>query len=117
MAIDVSYASSRVEQYFDDFDEMKKKIGNNETKVVKRRYNELRAAISFFEYLALNLGKPHLLSGDLSDCYGVSITGNIRLIIKPLCEDHKPETLRNCIKTEVKGVVKYHEGKKEWIIP
>ena len=117
MSMDVSYASPKVMQYFDDFDKMKKRIGTNETKIVKRRHNELCAATSFSEYLALNLGKPHSLSHDLSDCFGVSITGNIRLVIKPLCEDRTPEALKNCIKSEVIGVVKYHEGKKEWLIP
>ncbi|MCL1809944.1 MAG: hypothetical protein FWG42_09315 [Clostridiales bacterium] len=95
---------------------MKRKIGNNETRALKMRLDQITAAISFDEYLALNLGKPHLLTGDLLNCYGISITGNIRLIIKPLCTNHAPETLKKCTKIEVKGVVKYHEGKKEWLI-
>ena len=95
---------------------MKRKIGNSETILAKRRVNQIGAATSFFEYLALRLGNPHSLSGDLSDCYAVSVTGNIRLIIKPLCADQKPETLRKCTRIEVKGVVKYHEGKQEWLV-
>ena len=115
--IDISYARHKVEQYFTDFDKMKRTIGNNETKAVKRRINELIASTSFYEYLVLNLGNPHSLSGELSDCYSVSITGNTRLIVRPLCENHKPETLIICTGFEVIGVVNYHEGKEEWLIP
>ena len=96
---------------------MKKKLGSNETRTVKRRINEIAASVSFFEYLALNLGKPHSLDGDLAKSYGVTITGNLRLIIEPLCEDRTPESLKKCTKVSVKGVVKYHERKKEWLVP
>ena len=116
IAIEVSYENSRVEQYFTDYDKMGAKIGVNETKTVKLRINQLCAAISFHEYLKLNLGKPHSLIGDLSDYYGISITGNIRLIVRPLCDNRTPEMLKVCIKCEVKGVVKYHERKNEWLI-
>jgi len=116
VAIEVSYENTRVEQSFIDYAKMGVKIGVNETKTVKLRINQLHAATSFYEYLKLNLGKPHSLSGDLSDCYGVSITGNIRLIIKPLCDKRTPEVLRACTKCKVKGVVKYHERKNEWLI-
>ena len=116
VVIEVSYDNSRVKQYFTDYDKMGIKIGAKETKTVKLRVNQLSAATSFFEYLKLNLGKPHSLSGDLSDYYGVSITGNIRLIVKPLCDDRTTEMLKVCTKCEVRGVVKYHERKKEWLI-
>lgn len=116
IAIELSYENTRVEQYFADYAIMGVKIGVNETKTVKLRVNQLQAAISFYEYLKLNLGKPHSLSGDLSGYYGVSITGNIRLIVKPLCDNHTPEVLSVCTKCRVKGDVKYHERKNEWLI-
>jgi proteic killer suppression protein/toxin YoeB len=116
ISIDVSYANSKVEQYFTDFDRMKRKIGSNETKTIKLRMNQISASISFLDYLSLRLGSPHALRANLSDHYGVTITGNIRLIIRPLCDDRKPETLKNCTNIEVKGVLKYHEGKEEWLI-
>ena len=115
-AIDVSYTNSNVEQYFTDFDNMKRKIGNNETRTVKKRMDQIKASVTFFEYLILRLGSPHPLTANLKECYGISITGNMRLIIKPLCADRKPETLKTCTSIEVKGVIKYHEGKEEWLI-
>ena len=115
--IDVSYVSSRVEKDFTDYDRMKRKIGNHETRAVKKRIDQMKAAISFYEYLILKLGNPHLLHGNLSGCYAVSITDNIRLIIKPLCCDLNPETLKSCNEIEVKGVLNYHERKEEWLVP
>jgi len=117
ITIEVIYENAKVEQYFTDYNKMGVKIGNNEARSVKLRVNQLSAAVSFYEYLKLNIGKPHSLSGDLSDYYGVSITGNIRLIVKPMCDDRTPEMLRVCTKCEVRGVVKYHERKNEWIVP
>ena len=116
LAIDISYANSKVEQYFTDFDNMKRKIGNSETRTIKIRMDQIKASISFHEYLMLRLGAPHSLSANLKDYYGISITGNMKLIVKPLCSDRKAETLKNCTNIEVKGVIKYHEGKEEWLI-
>lgn len=54
---------------------------------------------------------------EIKGCYGVSITGNIRLIVKPDVGGVDPATLMKCDSVIIKGVVDYHGKKQEWLIP
>ena len=96
---------------------LKKKIGAELARAAKLRINQMKASETFWEYLAMRLGKPHVLSGDLSNCYAVSVSANFRLIIAPQVDNFSPEILKCCKKVVVKGVVEYHGGKNEWIVP
>ena len=96
---------------------MKKNHGAEFTKRVKKRYDQILAMPCFSEYLALGLGNPHALVGDLERFYGVSVTGNLRMLIEPVCEDLSVESLKGCEEVIMRGVVDYHGQKIEWIIP
>jgi proteic killer suppression protein/toxin YoeB len=85
-------------------------MGFDLQKKLKITLNRLDAAVNFNEFLALGLGKPHPLYNNLKGYYGVTLTGNVRLIIKP------KETLDSDIFI-VKGVCDYHGEKENWIIP
>lgn len=107
----------KVAKILDDSKEVQKKIGFELTKVLKRRFNELKASNNFKEYLDIGIGKPHPLVGKLSKYYGIHLNRNYRLIVEPLVESLSMESLRNCQNINVKGVLEYHDGKCEWIIP
>ncbi len=106
-----------VEEYFSDFKLMKKKIGVDLTRGVKKRYDQLKAAANFSIYLSTGLGKSHSLVGNLKGCYGINISGNIRLIVKPNVENLDPVSLKKCDLVIIKGVMDYHGQKHEWLIP
>jgi proteic killer suppression protein/toxin YoeB len=114
-AIHIEYENEQVELYFSNYELMKRKTTHFKT--IKKRIDSLKASGCFSEFLTLGLGKPHLLRGELSDCYGVSITGNVRLVIRPVCEEINPQTLKECEKIVVKGVCDYHGSKINWFIP
>ena len=79
---------------------------------------KLEAADNFNEYLTkIALGKPHPLEGDLDKYYGISITANYRIVVEPLETKLDLESLKNCKVLNIKGVLDYHGGKNEWIIP
>jgi proteic killer suppression protein/toxin YoeB len=63
---------------------MARKKGIDITKTIKKRYEQLKAAETFGEYLLTGLGKPHPLSSNRDHLYGINITGNIRLIVEPV---------------------------------
>ena len=76
------------------------------------------AQFNFNQYLVeLRFGKPHLLEDNLKGCFGISITGNYRLIVEPKSNKLDNISLKKCKTIIVKGVVDYHGGKNEWIIP
>lgn len=96
---------------------MSKEKGENITRAIKKRYDQLKAANNFSIYLQTGLGKPHPLHGNLKGCYGISITGNLRLIVRPDVQSIDPGLLKECDTVIIKGVLDYHGKKYGWIIP
>jgi len=113
----IKYESESVRDIFNDFDLMKKEIGMDRARATKKRLDQLRAALNFSIYLTTGLGKPHPLYENLKGYYGVTITGNVRLIMKPDAESLEPEALKECKTVVIKGVMDYHGRKNDWLIP
>ena len=90
---------------------------DEKTRTVKKHIDRLKASVSFQSFLNLGLGKPHVLTENLAGHYAVSVSGNLRLIIKPDCDDLSVSSLKNCNIVIVKGIGDYHGGKIEWLIP
>ena len=106
IAIEIGYANNAVRSVFSDFRRLEKKIGNVLSKCAKKRIDSFIAATSYDEILALNIGKPHSLTGDLFGFHAITMTANVRLIYK---------VSDNTI--ILKGVCDYHGQKQNWIIP
>lgn len=117
LGLNLKYEKSSVEKYFENFDLMSKEKGKDLTRAVKKRYDQLKAAANFSIYLKTGLGKPHPLYENLKGCYGISVNGNIRLIVRPDVEGLDPDSLKRCDTVIIKGVMDYHGKKHEWIIP
>lgn len=115
--MEIEFDDEKVKKFFDDFTLMSKKIGTDLTKLIKRRYLQLKAATTFFEYLSIGLGRPHSLRNDKKGLYAVSVTGNVRLIMEPISKDLSSESLKECKSIIIKGVVDYHGGKSTPYIP
>ena len=106
-----------MEKYFNNFALMNKEKGKNLARAIKKRHDQLKAAPNFSIYLSTGLGKPHPLYGDLKGCYAISITGNVRLIVRPDTESLDPDSLVKCDSVIIEGVMDYHGRKHEWLIP
>lgn len=112
------YKNDKVKKIINDSKLLQKKVGLEIGKSLKKRINQLEAANNFNEYLTkIGLGNPHPLTENLDKCYSISITANYRLIIEPLTESLDIESLKDCKILNIKGVLEYHDGKNEWIIP
>ncbi|WP_297988846.1 hypothetical protein [uncultured Oscillibacter sp.] len=113
----IKYENNKVQRYFGSYDLMAKKVGMEITRAIKKHMDRLNAVESFQSFLTLGLGKPHMLSGNLAGCYAVSVSGNMRLILKPDSDDHSAGALKQCKVVMVKGLGDYHGGKIDWFIP
>lgn len=109
----IIYANKRVEKYFSDYGEMKKKIPIEWVRTIKKHIDRLKASENFGVFLDLNLGHPELLHGNNEGKYSVRVTGNVRLIIKP-SSDGRAVTI--CEEVSMEGVVDYHGDKETWYI-
>ena len=115
--MNIEVHNQKVEKIIDDDSKLIKKIGIELAKKVRLRINQMKASPNFKAYLDYGLGKPHPLTGDLDDLYGIFLNKNIRLVVEPLVEKRDDESLIICESVNIKGVVEYHGDKKEWLIP
>lgn len=109
--------NQKLEKLLNNPDKLITKIGLDMTKMLKRRLNEMKAAPNFKDYINYGLGKPHALTGNLDKMYGINLNKNYRLIVEPLVSVLNDENLKECKNINIKGVVDYHDGKNEWLIP
>lgn len=98
---------------------MKRKIGAELTKTVKKRYNQIIAFSSFSALQRSGIGKIESLEGKLKGSYSLRLSANYRLIVTPKSENLSAESLKNCDTLIIKGMIDYHGERKKfsWIIP
>lgn len=97
---------------------MQKKVGATLAVAIKKRCNQLKAASTLAAFAKTGLGKPHSLEGaEFKNCIGISITGNVRLVIQPVPPDLSAEALSACEKIKIIGVLDYHGRKENWLVP
>ncbi len=108
---------NRLKKIINDPNKLIKKVGLEMAKKMHQRFNELRASSNFKQYLDNGIGRPHPLTGNLYNLFGISLNKNYRLIVEPLIDGLDVESLHECKKIEIKGVMDYHDGKYVWLIP
>lgn len=108
---------NRLKKIINDPNKLIKKVGLEMAKKIHQRFNELRASSNFKQYLDNGIGRPHPLTGNLYNLFGISLNKNYRLIVEPLIDGLDVESLHECKKIEIKGVMDYHDGKYVWLIP
>lgn len=109
----ITYANSKVERYFTNYEKMQKTIPFEWVRTIKKHMNHLEAADTFGDFLSLNLGHPEPLAG-YDTRYSLRVTPNVRLIIEP---NATQDTVMICSEIEIEGVCDYHGSKENWYIP
>lgn len=117
MKLQIEYESKKVQRFFEDYDLLRKKIGVEFARSVKKRMDQLRAADTITNYFDTGLGNPHWLQGNLKECISISISGNYRLVVRPKVNCKGNDILELCNIIIVKGVEDYHGTKSNWLIP
>lgn len=110
----ITYANSKVESFFTDYQKMKKKIPADWVRTIKKHMDRLEAAECFGDFLSLGLGKPEQLKGYTNIRYSLHVAANVRLIVEP---NATQDTVMICTEIEVEGVSDYHGDKENWYIP
>ncbi len=122
----VKYEDKRVRELFEDLNDvqssrnlMRKEIGAEMTRAVKKKFNQLIAFSNFSFLLQAKIGKIEPLEGREDGNYSVHLSANYRLIVAPDTNDFSAKALKRCDTFIIKGVVDYHgKGSKyNWLIP
>ena len=112
------YYDKNVQKIIEDSKLLQGKVGLEIGKSIKRKLNQLKVSKDFYYYLTkIGLGNPHPLKGDMKGCYALSVSPNYRLIVEPNSDYANIQSFQNNKEIYIKGVVEYHGGKYEWIIP
>lgn len=112
----IFYENKRIEKLYSNLNKLRIEIGPELSKKIKQRLGEFNAAENFGIFLSTRLGNPHPLEGDLDDYYGVTLTKNIRIVVRPIVETKDLDELLKCKDLEIGGIVDYHGDKKNWYI-
>lgn len=110
----VTYANTKVEKYFSDFNKLKKELPVEWVRTIKKHLNNLEAADCFGDFLKLGLGRPEQLTGYKQVRYSLRVSANARLIIEL---NATQDTIMICDEIEIEGVSDYHGDKENWYIP
>ena len=103
--MEIKYENERVQKLFSNYAALIKHIGNETARALKKRLDQIRASVSFQSWLDSQLGRPHPLAGNGQyRYYGVSVTSNVRLVLRPETDGYSPESLSKCTVVAVKGV-------------
>ncbi len=109
----ITYANKKVEKYFTDFEEMKRKINPQWVRDIKKHINHLLAAENFADFLKVGLGHPEPLKGYKNPTYSLRINANVRMIIEV---NSSQDEIMICKEIKIEGVCDYHGDKKNWYI-
>ena len=116
--LQLEFQDEKVRKVLSDARILQKKVGLEMGRKIKQRLNQLEATDKFnMDLTKVGFGKPHPLEGDLDKYYGISINANYRIVVQPLETKLDMESLKDCKVLNIKGVLDYHGGKNEWIIP
>ena len=112
---------SKIEKILRDDKTLMRTIDVQLAKSIRKRERDLESFNNFLDYLQYGLGKPHSLEDSKGNknegYYGISLTGNYRLIVKPNCKKNNPGSLKECEEVIIIGVRDYHGKNEEWLMP
>ena len=102
----LSYSTRKLEKILTNERLIKKEYTSFYPKICNR-ISELRAAVCLNDISNYPPPRRHKLSGNKLDCWGVDISKNFRIIVKPI-GDYNSEDLTSIVEIEVVTLEDYH---------
>ncbi|WP_079710201.1 type II toxin-antitoxin system RelE/ParE family toxin [Paraliobacillus ryukyuensis] len=102
----VSYATKKLEKILTN-ERMIKKHYTELHKKLSNRISEIRAANNLDEIPHVPPPRRHKLKGDYNDCWGVDVSKNFRIVLKPI-GDWDETDLRTINKIVILSIEDYH---------
>lgn len=105
--MDIEYANNAMKKTLEDPRLIAKKHGDI-ARTLTRRMSDLRVATSLSEITHLPPPRRHKLTGSYEGCWGIDVSRNKRLIVRPI-GDFDPEDLTTITTIRVEDITDYHE--------
>lgn len=105
--MEIDYASNSMKKVLEDQRLILKKHGNISKKLI-HRLSDLRVARNLAEISHQPPPRRHKLTGNWEGCWGIDLSRNMRLIIRPI-GDFKAEDLSTVTAIRIEAISDYHE--------
>lgn len=86
--MDILFETNKDKAFYEDIKALRKKYGNDLAKAITKRIVQIETFGSVGELLDSGIGKGHYLTANYKNCIALNLTGNYRLIIQPLHDEH-----------------------------
>ena len=104
--MEISYASKKLEKILTNERMIKKHYTAFHKKIINRM-SEIRAANNLEEIPHIPPPRRHKLEGDYSDCWGIDVSKNFRIVLRPI-GDWDESDLKTINKIQILSVEDYH---------
>lgn len=104
--MEVSYASKKLEKILTNERMIKKQYTAFYKKIINRM-SEIRAANNLDEIPHIPPPRRHKLEGDYNDCWGIDVSKNFRIILRPVGNWDETD-LKTINKIQILSVEDYH---------
>lgn len=104
--MEISYANTKLEKILTN-ERMIKKYYTAFYKKIIHRMSEIRAANNLDEIPHVPPPRRHKLEGHYNDCWGIDISKNFRIILKPI-GDFNESDLKTINEIEILSIEDYH---------
>ncbi|ALM27302.1 MULTISPECIES: type II toxin-antitoxin system RelE/ParE family toxin [Bacillus] len=104
--MEISYASSSLEKILTNERMIKKKYTAFYKKIINRM-SEIRAANYLEEIPHIPPPRRHKLDGEYNDCWGIDVSKNFRIILKPI-GDWTENDLKTINRIQILTIEDYH---------
>lgn len=104
--MEISYASNKLEKILTN-ERMIKKQYTSFYKKILNRMSEIRAANNLDEIPHIPPPRRHKLEGDYNDCWGIDVSKNYRIVLKPTGEWNEAD-LRTINQIQILSIEDYH---------
>lgn len=104
--MEISYASKKIEKILTN-ERMIKKHYTKFYKKIINRLSEIRAANNLDEIPHIPPPRRHKLEGDYNDCWGIDISKNFRIVLRPIGAWDETD-LKTVNKIKILSIEDYH---------
>lgn len=104
--MDIGYANNAMKKTLEDPRLIAKRHGDI-ARTLTRRMSDLRVAANLSEITHLPPPRRHKLMGSLEGCWGIDVSRNKRLIVRPV-GDYDPEDLTTITAIRIEDITDYH---------
>lgn len=105
--MDIEYANNGMKRVLESQRLIVKKHGDISRNLILRM-SDLRVASSLSDISHLPPPRRHKLTGNYEGCWGIDLSRNMRLIIKPI-GDFNPDDLTTITAIRIEDIKDYHE--------